>query len=511
MFLVNSWRYDIEELRLISEGGASLVYFAILLVLIRYARRRPDMELRTAFFLLGSFLFLCGLSHSLIVIPQFGLRYVQLGVLELVAALVLSATCVASLRLWPSGANVSSESCLSEPRRPRSGNVEWPEEPSRAERDLSRKDLAMREIAGDLVAALEAGGVVVWRENLATGLVSMSRGGREIFGFDPAEDLSAAKLNARIHGDDLPSVFSAARAASVDGGLDGKAYRVIRPDGSVRHVVSSGRGEWDKTDARRRELTAIVGVLRDVTRETEMAAELERERARSAHSSKIAGIGRLASGVFHEISNPLLIMRGAGGRLIQLARAVAGDQAEVERCAQLLEQSGDQISTILQGLRMVTREESSDSPSLQNVSRLLEQVGGLFRGDLETRGVTFSIDHGVDARTQVTCRPGEIYQIIINLLANAADAVADVDDPRIVLKTRRSADFVYVSCRDNGPGVSANSAERLFEPFFTTKPAGAGTGLGLSISRGLARAHGGDLVYFREDIETVFELRLPVS
>lgn len=106
---------------------------------------------------------------------------------------------------------------------------------------------------------------------------------------------------------------------------------------------------------------------------------------------------------------------------------------------------------------------------------------------------------------------GELDQVWTNLLDNAADALANVEDPRIIVRTRCEGDALRVEIEDNGPGIAEESKTRLFEPFYTTKAAGQGTGLGLAISHRIVNGqHRGDLRVESEPGRTVFRVTLPV-
>jgi two-component system, NtrC family, sensor kinase len=117
----------------------------------------------------------------------------------------------------------------------------------------------------------------------------------------------------------------------------------------------------------------------------------------------------------------------------------------------------------------------------------------------------------------VTCHPGEVNQVLLNLLVNAAHAIGDAvagSDRRGVIRVRTGVEGhqVVVSISDNGPGIAPTIRERIFEPFFTTKEVGKGTGQGLAISRSLVEKHGGKLSFESPPGGgATFFVRLPVA
>jgi two-component system sensor histidine kinase HupT/HoxJ len=108
--------------------------------------------------------------------------------------------------------------------------------------------------------------------------------------------------------------------------------------------------------------------------------------------------------------------------------------------------------------------------------------------------------------------PGQLQQVLINLVQNAADATAGNAAPRLEVSARIDHGEVEIRLRDNGPGIAPEALGKIFDPFFTTKPIGKGTGLGLSISYGIVERHGGEL---RADNApgggALFLLRLPLA
>jgi two-component system sensor histidine kinase HupT/HoxJ len=107
------------------------------------------------------------------------------------------------------------------------------------------------------------------------------------------------------------------------------------------------------------------------------------------------------------------------------------------------------------------------------------------------RGLDLRLD--LPERLEINGHPGQIHQVIMNLVQNAVDATMGVTGPQLLISLRERPGWVRLAVEDNGPGIPAADLTRIFDPFFTTKPVGQGTGLGLSISDGIVRDHGGAL------------------
>jgi two-component system sensor histidine kinase HupT/HoxJ len=113
---------------------------------------------------------------------------------------------------------------------------------------------------------------------------------------------------------------------------------------------------------------------------------------------------------------------------------------------------------------------------------------------------------------EIVGRKGPAHQIIVNLVQNAVDVMADLEEPRLEVAGFIDGNSATVTVRDHGPGIAADAMERIFEPFFTTKKIGEGTGLGLYISYGLAEELGGKLEVGNHPLGgAVFTLRLPLK
>ncbi len=112
----------------------------------------------------------------------------------------------------------------------------------------------------------------------------------------------------------------------------------------------------------------------------------------------------------------------------------------------------------------------------------------------------------------VMCNPGQLNQVWMNLLSNAAQAVETVESPQVKIKSQLQDDQILVTIEDNGPGIKVDLANKIFEPFFTTKPVGKGTGLGLSICHSIIERHQGK-IWFEpaEKGGTVFKVSIPLS
>jgi two-component system NtrC family sensor kinase len=225
-----------------------------------------------------------------------------------------------------------------------------------------------------------------------------------------------------------------------------------------------------------------------------MTAALKRDRDELVESEKLAGIGRLAAGVAHELNNPLQVIIGylSFNRDVpdrRLAEQLAAVEDEALRCKAIVEDLLELSRPVL-------------APSPVDLRALCESVSDGLRLAGSPASPRLSLDGGALALAD----GHKVRQVVFNLMKNAAEAAGPAGD--VSVRIASAGEMVEVAVSDSGPGIAPDARARLFEPFFTTKS--AGTGLGLAVSRAIARAHGGDIhVDDGACGGAVFTLRLP--
>jgi signal transduction histidine kinase len=228
----------------------------------------------------------------------------------------------------------------------------------------------------------------------------------------------------------------------------------------------------------------------------QMTTALKAHQRKLVESEKLAGIGRLAAGVAHEINNPLAVILGYV-RLLE--RNAAGSLATDLR---VIEDEAVRCQEIVEGLLDLARPSRIDVGSV-SLRELCEEVIARLRETGKLEGVAVSITGDAD----VEGSSAKLRQVLTNLLKNAAEASGTGGKIGVEIQ---SGDEGRITVRviDSGPGVSIENRARIFEPFFTTKA--EGTGLGLAISKAIARAHGGDIeVGEGEKGGAIFTVTLP--
>jgi len=203
-------------------------------------------------------------------------------------------------------------------------------------------------------------------------------------------------------------------------------------------------------------------------------------------SEKMSAIGQLIAGIAHDLNNPLASVVGFSDFL-----AESGDvPPALAEPLRVIRQEAERAATIVKNLLSFARRQEGERLP-QQLQPLLESVLALLRNEmmaLKVETTLFVEPHIPD----IEMNPNQIKQVFVNLLNNAAQAIASTGRAgHITVTAKRWLDGVAVSVADDGPGISDELLPRVFEPFFTTKLEGEGTGLGLSICQGIIKEHGG--------------------
>lgn len=244
----------------------------------------------------------------------------------------------------------------------------------------------------------------------------------------------------------------------------------------------------------------------DREEERKVSVQLEEERIRNLHSARLASLGEMGAGIAHEIKNPLTIILGQVAFCKkELASASISSEKLLLRVDKI-EQTAYRILKIIEGLRKLSRDSTTQELNWTPVDEILTDPINLVSEKLRIRGVSLEVINELQ-NFEILCQPLQIAQVILNLVNNADDIIKNQEDKKIVLKAFQHEKQFVLSVQDNGPGVKDEN--KLFTPFYTTKDPGSGTGLGLSISKKILEKNGGILVYERKDNLTGFLLMFP--
>jgi signal transduction histidine kinase len=238
-------------------------------------------------------------------------------------------------------------------------------------------------------------------------------------------------------------------------------------------------------------------------RRAERQAYLSAQEARLAHASRVNTLGEMASGIAHELTQPLTAILSQA----QAARHLS-QRGDVEALAPAMQAIADQAkraSAILERLRNWT-VPAQDGDRMGELGAALQNVELLLQPEASRRGVALRFDTHLPSFA-VRGDQVELEQIVFNLIRNAIEATSGQAGAEVTVSARRAGDQVVVDVSDNGPGIAAEVRDRLFEPFVTGRA--GGTGLGLALCQRLAERMGGEVVLVTAQ-PALFRLRLPI-
>jgi signal transduction histidine kinase len=242
--------------------------------------------------------------------------------------------------------------------------------------------------------------------------------------------------------------------------------------------------------------TGLLTVIQDITDRKKAEDERIVLEAQLRQSQKLESIGTLASGVAHEVNNPLMgIINYA-----DLIKSRVKDDSLKEFSAGIVEE-GDRLAKIVRNLLSFARQDVDEELTPISMEDIVESSLLLTGAILRKDQITLEKDIQKDL-PEVNCRSQQIQQVIVNLLTNARDALNQrfkgYDEDKILKITARPLDkngekWIRLTVEDHGVGMSPEVRDRVFDPFFTTKSRAEGTGLGLSVSYGIIKEHRGEL------------------
>ncbi len=344
-----------------------------------------------------------------------------------------------------------------------------------------------QELQALLDAAVDAVIVIDHRGSIE----SFNRSAERLFGHE-AQDVIGCNVSILMNGED--------RAAH-----DASLQRYVET--RVPHIIGTGR----EVNARRKDGSTFpallsvgtvvgadpprfVGIIHDNTVSRRSEEESHRLQERLMHVSRLATVGEMASGIAHELNQPLAAIATYAHACDRLLGLPDPEIEEIQTALRQIAEQAVRAGDIIRKLRNLARtEDSTRAPS--DINTVIGELTDLIQSDARAHGVQYRQELAPDLPTIDIDRP-QIQQVVLNLVRNALEALAlgQLDARELLLRTRETAQGdVEISVCDNGPGVDSALKHRIFDPFCSTKP--TGTGLGLPISRTIVHTHDGTLEY----------------
>ncbi|WP_153132542.1 sensor histidine kinase [Dechloromonas hortensis] len=273
----------------------------------------------------------------------------------------------------------------------------------------------------------------------------------------------------------------------------GQRRRVARGRREAQAMLEKANQELERNVAARTvDLSnAVERLQREVVDRQRAEQTLRAAQDELVQAGKLAVLGQMATGITHELSQPLGAIRTLSANAVEFMHR--GDLATAEKNLGIVGQLSEQMGGIIKPLKTFARK-SPAVPAAVDVAQAVDAALFLFDQRLRKQGVT--VDRQIAPNSWIAwCDQNRLQQVLVNLIGNAIDAMADEPERRLSFSVdRASSGQLALAVSDSGVGFSEKALEHLFEPFFTTKQPGEGLGLGLAISRDILRDFGGDLL-----------------
>ncbi len=356
--------------------------------------------------------------------------------------------------------------------------------------------------------AMNSGHMGVFDWDLMTGQIVWSGQYASLFGLEPDQfDSRYDSFTRCILPEDVAGLERAIQAAREQRTVFENEFRVVWPDQSIHWIVGRGRFIYDSLGIAMR----MSGIVLDVTPRHDAEDAARKLQSQLAHLLRLNLLGQIASGLAHEINQPLSAISNFVGAALRLGE---DGKLTTERGRDIMRDIASQAhraAEIVRRLRNFIRQTPADFISIDINAVVAEAIG------LMTRELS-------DGRVRAHFTPGarlprlqadtiQIQQVLVNLIQNAIDAMKDtpLERRRIEIATIPSFGQVIIRVTDNGRGIDPDNLPRIFDSFYTTKS--QGLGMGLNISRSIVESHGGNLTASNDANGggAVFEFVLPVD
>ncbi|MFZ3228659.1 MAG: PAS domain S-box protein [Pseudobdellovibrio sp.] len=315
--------------------------------------------------------------------------------------------------------------------------------------------------------------------------------GKQILEYVYSEDLEITiKNNISISNGDIPSNFE------------------------NRLVSKKGKAVWISWSyVYIKEEKSIFAIAKDITSVKTQEKMIADQKLKMANVSKMNSLSKMASGIAHEINNPMMVIYGQIYLLKKYINSTKSAPAYFMESLEKIDTVAQRVKNIVNGLRAFSRDGSHDPFEHINILKIIEDTISFCSNKFNKENIHILLPTTF-LTNKIYCQPIQISQVLLNLIENSFDAIKENSDLggwiQIQFEIAPDNNTAFIKVTDSGPGLDNSIKENLFEPFFTTKAIGKGTGLGLSISKSIMLLNNGDLYIDETSINTTFVMKIPM-
>src|SRR5437016_11152585 len=322
-----------------------------------------------------------------------------------------------------------------------------------------------------------------WR--VSNGEIIWSEETFRIFQYDRTTIPTVELILQRVHPEDAALVKQTIERASQDGKNFEHEYRLLMPDGSVKHVHVVAHALSNESGS-----VEFVGAVMDVTVAKQAEEALRQAQADLAHGNRVTTMGELTASLAHEVNPPIAAAVSDANTCLRWLTRDHPDVEEARHAASRIVKDATRAGEIISRTRLLFKK-GTPQWELVDINEVIREMIVLLRS--EATRYSISVQTELADLPQVMGDRVQLQQVLMNLMTNGIDAMKDVDGTReLAIKSQRAEDRqLLISVSDTGVGLPPQQADQIFNAFFTTKP--QGTGMGLRISRSIVESHGGRL------------------
>jgi len=346
-----------------------------------------------------------------------------------------------------------------------------------------------------------------WTWEIPTDRIAWSDETYRIFGHAPQSFVPRYEVEflQAVHPDDRELVVQGVNQSLRTGEHYMVEHRILRTDGHERRVREQGMVEIDEAG----QPTRMFGTVQDITERAQAEEQLQRLRDELAHIARLGTMGEMATGMAHELNQPLTAITNYASSLRSLLQAEGRHARPQElECLQQIEDLALHAGRVIRRLRNLVRKISNPRSSV-NLAQLIDDVLPLIETDLRLNQVNLQLELPASLPLCIADSV-QLQQVLVNMLRNSLDVLSThAGERRITVSAAEEGNQVRVAVSDSGPGVVPEVRKTLFQPFVTSKP--AGLGLGLAISRQIIEAHGGEIRCDSGPLGSTFSFTIPLA
>lgn len=391
-------------------------------------------------------------------------------------------------------------------------------------RDITRRkrdEEAFRQVSKRMDLVIRKHGFGVWEDDLVRHNLVWDEQMFKLYGIDPVASVSYKFWLSLLHPEDRSRCDEDIRKALLGEKDYDVKFRVIWPDGSVHCLHANALVEFDAGGKPLR----MVGTKRDITEGTILEESVNTMRAQLIQADKLATLGEMATGMAHEINQPLnaiALISTAFRKYMQ--KKMLTDEKLTEGLRDI-DAMVKRMSRTVAHVRSLARQDFADL-EMVDCTATVNDACALMSKQMRMHEIEVSLD-SEPGLPRIKGKPHQLEQVWINFIANACDAMDEKQEKvaqgvlnfpgyrkmlRITLSHDKESNVVLAVFSDNGIGLTGEQASKVFEPFFTTKEVGKGSGLGLAISRGIVQNHQGRIeIEGRPGEGAILKVYLPVT